>query len=87
MLKCSWKETVGIDCPSCGAQRSFVELMHGDLLESIRLFPALLPLMAVVILTIIHLIRPLGKGPEWITRLFLLSAGLMLAGWIWKLIG
>jgi len=86
MLRCSWKETLGIDCPSCGAQRSFVELIHGHVLESLRLFPALLPLIAVVIITIIHLIRPFKKGPDWIVKLFLLSAGLMLASWIWKMI-
>jgi hypothetical protein len=86
MISCSWKETFGIDCPSCGAQRSFLELMHGHLLESLQLFPALLPLMAVAVLTIIQLIRPMKKGPYWIVRLFALSAVLMLGSWIFKLI-
>lgn len=85
MIPCSWKETFGIECPSCGAQRSFLELIHGDLLQSLVLFPALLPLMAVAVLTIIHLIKPQPQGPRWIVRLFLLSAILMLGNWIWKI--
>jgi len=75
-----------MECPSCGAQRSFMALMQGNITESILLFPALLPLMVVAVLTIIHLIRPVKNGPKWIVRLFVFSAGLMLAGWIWKLI-
>lgn len=86
MIPCSWKETFGIECPSCGAQRSFLELIHGHILESLVLFPALLPLMAVAVLTIIHLIRPVPGAPHWIVRLFLLSAVLMLGNWIWKLL-
>jgi hypothetical protein len=86
MIPCSWKESFGIECPSCGAQRSFLELMHGHLLESIVLFPALLPLIAVGIITIIHIIHPLKKGPYWIVRLFALSAVLMFGNWIFKLV-
>ena len=86
MLDCSWKKTFGIECPSCGAQRSFLALLHGDLTESLLLFPALLPLIAVALLTIIHLLHPLKSGPQWIVRMFVLSAGLMLSGWIWKII-
>jgi len=86
MIPCSWKETFGIECPSCGAQRSFLELIHGHILDSILLFPALLPLMSVALLTIIHLIHPLKNGPYWIIRLFALSAVLMFVSWIVKLI-
>ena len=86
MIDCSWKESFGVECPSCGAQRSFMALMQGHLTESILLFPALLPLMSVAVLTIIHLIRPLKNGPKWIVRLFVFSAGLMLASWIWKML-
>lgn len=85
MFPCSWKETLGIDCPSCGAQRSFEALLHGELLKSLLLFPALIPLMLVILITGIHLVQPLKAGPQWIVRLFAFSAGLMLAGWIWKL--
>lgn len=86
MLSCSWKETLGIECPSCGAQRSFEELLHGHFWESIQLFPALFPLIAVVILAIIHLIRPFSSGPTWIVRLFAFSAILMFGNWTLKMI-
>lgn len=86
MIPCSWKESFGIECPSCGVQRSFLELMHGHVLESMLRFPALLPLIAVVILTIIHLIKPFPKAPYWIVRLFILSASLMFGNWVVRLL-
>ncbi len=47
MLPCFYKKYFGVDCPGCGMQRSLVALLKGDLLESLHLFPALLPLMAM----------------------------------------
>lgn len=85
MIPCSWKETFGIECPSCGAQRSFLELIHGHIIESIVLFPALLPLIAVGILMVVHILRPMKKASLWIVRLFVLSAVLMLGNWVWKM--
>lgn len=86
MIPCSWKEAFGIDCPACGTQRSFAALLHGHLWESILLFPALLPLIAVFMLTVVHLFRPLPNGARWIVRLFILSAVLMFGNWLVKVI-
>ena len=43
MLPCSFKQATGLDCPSCGMQRSFVHLLRGEVVESVALFPALFP--------------------------------------------
>lgn len=86
MLPCSWKEHFGVECPGCGAQRSFLELIQGHLLESIVLFPALLPLIAAITIAIIHLIKPFKAAPKWIVRLMLLTGLLMVGNWVFKLI-
>lgn len=86
MLPCSWKRYLGIECPSCGAQRSFLELVQGEVVDSFLLFPALIPLLIVIILTIIHLIKPSVLRPIWIVRFFVLTASVMLVSWLIKLI-
>lgn len=85
MLQCSWKETFGIDCPSCGAQRSFVELFKGNLLESLYLFPALIPFLITVTLSILLIFGLIKINPIWIARFFGLTAFLMVGAWLAKL--
>src|ERR1017187_1418872 len=41
MMTCYYKQVSGIDCPGCGMQRSFIELLKGNFFESIKLYPAL----------------------------------------------
>ena len=49
MLPCLFKQITGVDCPGCGAQRSFDLLIHGQLIESFKLYPALVPLLFLII--------------------------------------
>jgi len=84
MFQCSWKETFGIECPGCGAQRSFVELIHGNISESIHLFPALIPLLATIILAGLIVFKVVRANPIWIARLFGLTAAIMFTTWVVK---
>jgi hypothetical protein len=86
MLPCSWKENFGVECPSCGAQRSFFELISGDIWASIQLFPALVPLILAIISAVLHLIFPKRIPVKWTVFLFILTGFLMLASWMYKLI-
>ena len=86
MIPCSWKEQFGVDCPSCGAQRSFIELLGGDLLESILLFPALIPFLGMVVFTALHFIFKFKHGARVILVLFVLCIFLMLLNFVIKLI-
>ena len=43
LLPCTWKQLFGISCPFCGFQRSVWYLLHGEVVESLRMFPFLLP--------------------------------------------
>lgn len=86
MLPCSWKETFGVECPSCGAQRSFFTLLEGDLGESILLFPALIPLLITAILVLLHLWRPQRFAAKWIVWGVGVSASLMFLNWVLRFI-
>lgn len=85
MIPCSWKEQFGIDCLSCGAQRSFIELIGGDLLESILLFPALIPFLGLVVFTILHFIFKFKHGARVILVLFSICVFLMILNFVIKL--
>jgi hypothetical protein len=45
LLSCPFKYLTGIDCPGCGFQRSVVALLQGELLKSLTLYPAAIPLL------------------------------------------
>jgi hypothetical protein len=44
-LPCLIKKTFHVECPGCGIQRSFVALLKGNIIESSRLYPALVPII------------------------------------------
>ncbi len=54
-MPCQWKSLTGIDCFGCGMQRSIIELLKGNIWESIQAFPALIPLIVSIFLLIVHL--------------------------------
>jgi hypothetical protein len=55
MLPCMYKQLFGIDCPMCGAQRSLVAALKGDLAESFSLYPPLFPVLLLIVLALIWL--------------------------------
>ncbi|MES2799582.1 MAG: DUF2752 domain-containing protein [Bacteroidota bacterium] len=86
MLQCSWKQTTGIDCPSCGGQRAFELLIQGDFSESFLLFPALIPFILTIIFTVLHLIFKFKKGAKVIVILFSSTAGIMILSYLLKML-
>lgn len=45
LLTCPFKLLTGFDCPLCGFQRSLLLLIHGNISESIHLYPAAIPIL------------------------------------------
>lgn len=41
-LPCIIKKVFLIECPGCGLQRSFIALLNGNIVQSLKLYPALL---------------------------------------------
>lgn len=86
MLECSFKKYLGYDCLGCGAQRSFFELMQGNFLESLTLFPALIPLLFTFVFLVLHLVFKFKHGARVLIISFSLSAFIMAFNFILKLL-
>lgn len=83
---CAFREHAGIECPGCGLQRSIIALMKGEVLESILLFPALLPLMAMFAFLGLHLAFKLKHGALVLKIFYISNAFLILGNYIFKII-
>ncbi len=44
-LPCVFRMMFHTDCPGCGFQRSLLALLRGDVYNSIKLYPGLLPML------------------------------------------
>ena len=55
LITCPTKHFFGIECPGCGMQRSIIELLRGNLWESIKLYPPLIPMIILLVLLVINL--------------------------------
>lgn len=85
MIECSWKSTFGIECMTCGFQRSFWMLLKGNFYESFVLFPATIPFLLACFVATIHIFKPFKKGPVYIVTLFGLTAILMVINYTYKI--
>jgi hypothetical protein len=84
MLPCFYKKAFGVSCPMCGFQRSVIELLKGNFMESIHQFPALIPLLitVVVFLVLKFLHRPSLKVT--IQALLLFDLAIMILTCVYK---
>ncbi|MBR5983649.1 MAG: DUF2752 domain-containing protein [Bacteroidales bacterium] len=55
LLPCPIKHFFGIECPGCGMQRSIIELLKGNILDSIMLYPPLIPMIILFAILIVNL--------------------------------
>lgn len=85
MLDCYWKYYLGIECPGCGFQRSCWALFQGDILESLRLFPATIPLLLTLLILILHLRFKFNQGAKLITITFSSTAAIIVISFIVKI--
>jgi hypothetical protein len=49
-IPCPIKARLGIDCPGCGMQRSISALLNGNLVHSIKLYPASIPILLFILM-------------------------------------
>ncbi len=85
-LACPWKTFIGIECPGCGMQTSFIELLKGHLIPSLKIFPALIPMLLILIFLGIHLIFKLPKGAFILKILFIFTTSILIVGYILKFV-
>lgn len=86
MGTCSFHEHTGIACPGCGIQRSVLAMLRGDFMESILLFPALLPLMVMLVFLGFHLAFDLKNGALILKILYITNSFLIIGPFLFKFI-
>jgi len=85
-LACPWKTYFGIECPGCGAQSAVIELLKGHFFQCIKMFPALLPMILILIFLGIHLIFKFPKGALILKILFIFTTSIMIISYLLKFV-
>jgi hypothetical protein len=83
---CFYKKYFGIECPGCGMQRSFIELLKGNIWESLILYPALIPTLLMIGFLVIHLIYKFKNGGTYLKYLFIFNTTIVVLNYIYKLL-
>ena len=73
-----------MECPGCGMQRSFIMLLRGDLIDSLLMYPALIPSLVLFVFLILHLIFKFEKGAKILMWLYISIVVLSLSKFIIK---
>lgn len=58
MLPCLSKKFLGIPCPGCGGQRSFLYLINGEFAQALMMYPAIYPLLIMGGLIVFNYLSP-----------------------------
>lgn len=81
---CFYKKFFGVECPGCGMQRSFVELLRGNLWESIIIYPALLPTIFMLLYLFAHLYFKFKKGYLVLKISFIFTTSIIILNFVIK---
>ena len=84
-IPCFSKRIFGIDCPGCGLQRAFIELLKGNFIEGIKTYPPLIPIMIMFLYLILFLIFKFEKGAFYIKIIFIFTASMIVINYLFKL--
>jgi hypothetical protein len=86
LLACPFKKFLHIECPGCGFQRSLLFLFQGKFLDSFRMYPATLPLLSVLVISILHIKLKFRHGASIIKYLQLSVAIVIAVFYIYKIV-
>ena len=83
---CFYKSTFGIECPGCGMQRAFIELLKGNIYQSFVLFPALIPILVMFGFLILHIIFKFKNGARILLYMFIGNTSIIVISYLIKII-
>jgi Protein of unknown function (DUF2752). len=84
-LPCFYKHYLGMECPGCGAQRAFIELLRGHVWQSVKMYPALIPILFMLFYLALHLKFKFRNGARNIKILFIVCSIIVVFNYIYKL--
>lgn len=86
MLACPSAKYLHLPCPGCGMQRSLLLLLNGQLAASLRMHPAGLPFLALVLFLPLHLRFRFRRGAAVIVGLQVLVASLSFGFYVYRIL-
>jgi len=81
---CFYKKYLGIHCPGCGMQGAIILLLKGDFIGSLQAYPALIPMMMLILGLIVQLIFRFEKGGTFLKFLFIFTISIVMIHFIIK---
>lgn len=85
MLTCFSKKYLGIECPGCGIQRSTISLLRGDFLDSLALYPALIPFILLCAIGFLSFFKMFKINVKIVIALAIISVLIMVGHYILKI--
>lgn len=85
MLPCLNKQLLGLDCPGCGMQRSVDLLLHGEFLAAFQMYPAIYPIMALLLFLITSTFVKIKHSQQIKMALMFITAGIIIVSYILKM--
>lgn len=86
MGTCYFYGIFGVQCPGCGFQRALIELFRGNILESLKLYPALIPILFMFAFLMLHLKFKYKNGALFLKVFFIFTTIIIVANYIYKVI-
>ena len=86
LLPCAYKSLFGFDCPACGFQRSFIQLIKGNFAESFSLYPPLLFVLLMFLFFAIHVINKNILGKRLVSRYAWVVLGVVMLNYVIKMV-
>lgn len=83
-IPCWFKKYLGLECPWCGSQRALRLLLNGEFVESVRMFPALIPLILLFVYLALHLVFKFKNGAKILMSLFIFCVVLIVVNYLLK---
>ena len=84
-LPCFYKSVFGVECPGCGLQRAIIALLRGEFVESFKLYPALIPIVVMLVFLVAHLFFHLKNGAKILLSLFVFNTTIIIVSYLYKL--
>lgn len=81
---CLFKSIFGLDCPGCGTQRAIIELLKGNFTESLKAWPALLPVTLMLCYLALFLVFRFKNGHKILIVFFIVNAIIITGNYIFK---
>ncbi|MEO1009997.1 MAG: DUF2752 domain-containing protein [Bacteroidota bacterium] len=86
MMPCLSKQLLGFECPGCGLQRSVVLLFQGNFVEAFYMYPAIYPLIPLLIFLLADNFFKIRWNNYIIITLMVITVSFILGNYILKFI-